>query len=66
MREKVVEGDTIGMPRREDSSVGTVEGLLARGVATGDQIINTLCNQKVSLPLYEILFSIVWALDPYP
>lgn len=47
MRENVVKDDTMGTPRREDSSLGTVEGLLARGVATGDQIIHTLGNQKV-------------------
>lgn len=47
LRERIQESNSLGVPRREDSSLGTIEGLLERGVATGDQIINALCSQKV-------------------
>lgn len=47
LRERIQESNSLGVPRREDSSLGTIEDLLERGVATGDQIINALCSQKV-------------------
>ncbi|CAN0378806.1 unnamed protein product, partial [Discosporangium mesarthrocarpum] len=48
LRGWVVEEDTPGVPRRQDSSLGTIEGLLQRGEATGDEIIKALCSQKVA------------------
>lgn len=47
LRERIQDSKSLGVPRREDSSLGTIEGLLERGVATGDQVINALCSQKV-------------------
>ncbi|CAB1120385.1 unnamed protein product [Ectocarpus sp. CCAP 1310/34] len=50
-RERIQDSKSLGVARREDSSLGTIEGLLSRKVATPDQIINALCNQKAELVL---------------
>ena len=47
LRERIQESKSHGVPRQEDSSLGTIEGLLKRGVATPEQIINAISNQKV-------------------
>lgn len=46
-RERIQDSKSLGVARREDSSLGTIEELLSRKIATPDQIINALCNQKV-------------------
>nr|AIT70056.1 phosphoenolpyruvate carboxylase [Scytosiphon lomentaria] len=51
IRERIQDSKSLGVARREDSSLGTIEGLLERGVATADQIINALCSQKAELVL---------------
>ncbi|CAN0359461.1 unnamed protein product [Ascophyllum nodosum] len=51
LRERIQESKSHGVPRQEDSSLGTIEGLLKRGVATPEQIINAISNQKTELVL---------------
>lgn len=47
MRESIQASKSLGVPRQEDSSLGTIENLLKRNIATPDEIIKALGSQKV-------------------
>nr|AIT70053.1 phosphoenolpyruvate carboxylase [Sargassum henslowianum]AIT70055.1 phosphoenolpyruvate carboxylase [Sargassum vachellianum] len=51
MRESIQASKSLGVPRQEDSSLGTIENLLKRNIATPDEIIKALGSQKAELVL---------------
>eukprot|EP00903_Cladosiphon_okamuranus_P012924 g12067.t1 len=51
MRERIEETGSVGVAMREDSTLGIIDALLKKNIATPDQIINALCNQKAELVL---------------
>lgn len=48
MRERIEDSGSLGVAMREDSTLGIIDALLKKKMATPDQIINALCNQKVN------------------